>query len=222
MTAGSVRLRCSKPRVDVTLLLAGDAPRLSDGVGGWEAVSRPRQTAMTIWDGNPPYTLELTVLFDALATGASVEDQISRLLIAGRGDEEAEPSTWTITGLPGLPASDWVLNGAEPGDLLMRRVSDMQRVRQSYTLTFLEYVDPEYAKIRRKALKGLGPSTLYRAKKGDTPASIARKRRVKWIVLRQLNPQLITSANQKLKPGTRIRVPILKQPPKKPAGHAPR
>jgi hypothetical protein len=218
MTAGFVRLRCSKPPVDQTLRLSPDPPKIIDGVGGWETIGRPRQTAMTIWSGNPPYQLEVGVVLDAYSAQGSVETPIAQLLAAGRGDEESEPSTWTIDGIPGLPAGEWVLNGAEPGDLLLRRPGDMERARQSYTLQFLEYVDPTYALIRGKALQGLGPSTLYRVKRGDTPASIARKRRISWTVLRQLNPtgsHKITSANQKLKEGWRIRVPVLKRPAKR-------
>jgi hypothetical protein len=199
------------------VLLGPDGAKITDGIGGWETVDRPRQTAMTIWHGNPPYQLELNVIFDGHPT-YSQEPAIRELLAAGRGDEESEPSTWTIDGIPWDPADEWILNAAEPGDLTIRRTNDFSRVRQSYTLTFLEYVDPTYAKIRGKALQGLGPSTLYRVKKGDTPASIARKRRISWTVLRQLNPtgsHKITSANQKLKEGWRIRVPVLKQPAKR-------
>jgi hypothetical protein len=210
-------MRCTKPPCDRTMLLGADPPKLTDGVGGWATVDRPRQTAMTIWGGNPPYSLELPVVLDGLAGRVNQEPVIAELLVAGRGDQESEPSTWTIDGIPWLPATEWVLNGAEPGDMVLRQPGNFTRVRQNYTLTFLEYVAPDYALVRGKALQGVGPSTLYRVKHHDTPASIARKRRVSWTVLRQLNPKVITAANQNLKDGSRIRVPVLRQPAKKKA-----
>ena len=212
--SGYVRLQCTRPEFDRTVLLGADAPRVTEGVGGWDTVERPRQTAMTVWGGNPPYQLELPVVFDG-HPALSQEPPIRELLAAGRGNEDSEPSPWTIDGIPWLPADQWVLNGAEPGDLMLRRTDDFNRVRQSYTLAFLEYVPPAYAKVRGKALQGHGPTTLYSVKKGDTPASIARRRRINWTVLRQLNStgsHKITSANQKLTAGWRIRVPILKNP----------
>ena len=72
----------------------------------------------------------------------------------------------------------------------------------------MEYVPPHYGKVRGKALQGTGPTTLYRVKKGDTPARIAQRRRFDWTILRQLNPDRVKTANQNLKDGQRIRVPI--------------
>lgn len=210
-----VRLVCSDPVVDRTLLLGPDPPAVTGGVGGWEIVERPRQTAMTIWQGNEPYQLDLSVMLDDLPGGRSVEPAIRDILHAGRGDEESEPSTWTILGLPSLPADEWVLNGAEPGDQVIRR-DDASRVRQQYTLTFVEYMPPTYVQIRAKARQGAKAKTgTYAVRRGDTPASIAGKRRCKWTDLRTLNPGVVKKANQNLKDGSRIRVPVLRAKRKK-------
>lgn len=172
---------------------------------------------MTIWQGNEPYQLDLSVMLDDLPGATSVEPAIRELLAAGRGDEESEPSTWTILGLPSLPADEWVLNGAEPGDQVIRR-HDASRIRQSYTLTFVEYMPPTYVQIRAKARQGAKAKTItYTVHRGDTPASIARKRRCKWTDLRTLNPGVVKKANQNLKDGSRIRVPVLRAKRKKAA-----
>ena len=39
---GYVRLQCTKPGFDRTVLLGADPPRITDGVGGWDTVERPR------------------------------------------------------------------------------------------------------------------------------------------------------------------------------------
>lgn len=210
--AGHVRLVCDDPKIDRTLLLADTPPKLGGGVGGWEIVGRPRQTAMTVWQGTEPYSLELAVMIDRREGTNWVERVIYEILTAGRGDEESEPSTWQIDGIPHLRADEWVLNGAEPGDQVIRQ-PDMRRTRQDYVLSFVEYVPAEYVQIRRRALKPAKRKTVvYIVKRRDTPASIARKRRCKWTDLRELNKGVVKKANQNLKDGSRIRVPVLKRP----------
>jgi hypothetical protein len=210
--SGYVRLRCSDPTFDRTFLLGEEPPKLTAGVGGWEAVTRPRQVAMTIWQGQDPYQLEINVILDGYAGGVSQEPAIRELLAAGRGDEESEPATWSIDGIPWLPADEWLLNGVEPGDMVIRRTSDFSRTRQDYVLTFLENVPPEYVQLRAKARQGAkAKTTSYTVKRGDTPASIAKRRRCKWTDIRDLNKTVVTKgAQQKLKVGSRIRVPVLK------------
>lgn len=224
---GYVRLRCSDPKFDQTFLLGEEPPKLTGGVGGWEAVTRPRQIAMTVWNGTDPYQLEVNVVLNGYTGayeggGSSQEPAIRTLLAAGRGDDESEPSTWDIDGIPWIPASEWVLNAVEPGDMVIRRRSDFSRTRQDYVLTFLEHVPPEFVQLRAKARQGAkSKTTLYTVKRGDTPASIARKRRCKWTDLRTLNQSAIRSANQKpganpnYKVGSRVRVPVLKAARKK-------
>jgi len=210
--SGYVRLRCSDPTFDRTFLLGEEPPKVTDVVSGWEIVQRPRQVGMTIWQGSNPCQVEINVILDGYAGGVSQEPAIRELLAAGRGDEESEPSTWSIDGIPWLPADEWVLNGVEPGDMVIRRTSDFSRVRQDLVLTFLEYVPPEYVQLRAKARQGAkAKTTLYTVRRGDTPAVVARKRRCKWTDIRDLNKAVVTKgAQQKLKVGSRIRVPVLR------------
>jgi nucleoid-associated protein YgaU len=219
---GYVRLRCSDPKFDQTFLLGEDPPKVSGGVGGWETVQRPRQVSMTIWQGTDPFELELVVMLDGWEPGVagggySQEPALRALLAAARGDDESEPSTWDIDGIPWLPADEWVLNSVEPGDTVLRRSSDFSRVRQDLTLAFVEYIPPEYLQLRAKARQGAkSKTTVYTVKKGDTPASIARKRRCKWTEIRDLNKDVITKgAKQALRVGSRLRVPVLRKPARK-------
>jgi len=210
-------LRCTDPKYDQTFLLGEEPPKITGGVGGWEAVTRPRQVAMTIWNGTDLYQLELNVILNGYdptieGGGNSQEPAIRGLLAAARGDDESAPSTWNIDGIPWLPTDEWVLNAVEPGDMVIRRRSDFSRARQDYVLTFLEYSSPEFVQLRAKARQGAkAKTTSYTVKRGDTPASVARRRRCKWTDIRDLNKTVVTKgATQALKPGTRIRVPVMK------------
>jgi hypothetical protein len=209
---GWIRLQCPDPAFDRTVLLAPDAPKLTGGVGGWETTARPQQVSMTTWGGTEPFELKVQVMLDGWTAHktrepASQEPLIRELLTAGRGDDESPPGIFTLDGIPSLPADDWVLTGAEPGDPIRR--GDMHRVRDTYTLTFLEYVPPTYLQLRKGALQGAkDKTTVITVKKGDTPRRIADKRKLSsWFILRQLNPGVISKANQKLQTGIRIRVP---------------
>jgi LysM domain-containing protein len=220
---GQVRLINQDAKFDHTLLLADTPPKITGGGELWDIVDRPRQVSMTVYKGRAPFQVELAVMLDGLAPlveqgGYSQEPVIRDLLAAMTGDDEQEPSTWEIQGVPEVnDIPEWVLQNAEPGDHVIRRRTDFSRTRQDYTLTFVEYTPPTYVQIRAKARQGAKSKTiLYAVKKGDTPASIARKRRCKWTDLRTLNQSVVKRANQNLKDGTRIRVPVLKASTKRP------
>lgn len=206
---GYVGLACPEPWFQMVLLLGGDPPELSGGVGGWETTERPRQVAMTTWQGVEPYQLTLGVMFDGFARRRVMEDPLRALYRAARGDDDSDPSPWWIRGIPALPADRWVLNDISAGDVI--RANDMQRVRQLVTLTFLEWSPPEWIRLRKAALSPPKAKTVTATvKTGDTPARIAAKRGCKWTDIRALNPKTIKRANQVLKAGTKLRVPVSK------------
>jgi hypothetical protein len=219
---GQVRLINQDAKFDQTLLLGETPPKVTGGGDLWDIVERPRQVAMTVYKGRQPFQVDLQVMLNGLNPlveqgGLSQEPVLRDLLDAMTGDDEHEPSPWEIRGVPEInDIPEWVLQTAEPGDHQIRRRTDFSRSRQDYTLTFIEYTPPTYVQLRAKARQGSkGKTTLYVVKKGDTPASIARKRRCKWTDLRTINASLITRANQNLRDGSRIRVPVLKQTKKK-------
>jgi hypothetical protein len=211
---GHVRLTCDDPPADLLLLLGEGAPRLTAGLGGWEITARPRQIAMTTWQGSEPFALELAVMLDGYRENRSVEGQLRRLVAVARGDDESPPGVLRLQGLP-VPAERWVLEALEYGDAILR--GDGQRLRQPLTLTLREYVPPSYLTLRRNTLQGSSAKTrLVRARRGDTPASIARRQRCVWTDLRELNPALVRKANQRLAEGTKLRCPVARNKDRKP------
>jgi hypothetical protein len=136
---GWVRLTCDDPAADLTLLLGPEPVRITGGLGGWAVTGRPRQVAMTTWEGTEPFQVQLSVMLDGHAAGRSVEPTLRKLVAVARGDDESPPGVLGVAGLP-LPADDWVLEGVDFGDPILRR--DGSRVRQPLNLTLREYVPP--------------------------------------------------------------------------------
>lgn len=203
---GYVRLTCDDPPLDVYALLGEGSPHYTGGFGGWEITARPRQKGMTIWQGTEPLALELPLMLDGFATQSSQEPVLGKLYAVARGDDESPPGVVRVQGIP-LAASRWVIESLELGDAILS--SSGERLRQALTLTLREYVPPSYLQLRRGALKGAkGKTKTVTVKKGDTPTSIARRQRCKWTDLRDLNVGVITKANQNLKDGSKVRVPV--------------
>lgn len=220
---GRIRLSCSNPPLNAVMYLGPDPPKLSGGFGGWETTPRPRAVGMTTWSGVPPFVLELNVLLGRqdLDAEVSVERRIRRLIDVARGTEDHPPGIVFVDGIPGLPADRWVIDGLDFGDVIRDR--DMERIRQVITISLLEYQPPEYETLRRGSLARARPKVVkYTVKKGDTPAKIARNHRCKWTDIREVNRKgLIKKANQDLKDGSKINVPM-KRPEKKPKKKRPR
>lgn len=214
VAAGYVRLFSVNPPLNEIILLGPDGFKRTGGVGGWETTDRPRAVGMTLWGGVPPLEGTLQLLLDGQMR-FTVENILANIWDVARGTERSEPGLLFIDGIPALPADRWVITGIDEGDLLRR--DDMHRVRQMVVLALTEYVPPEYDTLRRGALSKARPKTVrYKVKKGDTPVKIARNRRCKWTDIKAVNAKgVIKSANQVLKPGMTINVPV-KQPTKKP------
>lgn len=209
MSAGWVTLTCGDPALALTVRLGEDAPKLTGGLGGWETVARPRDVGMTVWDGVEPYQLTLSLMFDGFAAQRSQERALRALSRVARGDRESSPGVLSVGGIP-LPADSWVIEGIEFGEPITR--NDGDRLRQPLTLTLREYVPPQYLRRRKSPSASSTKTVIVRAVKGDTPAKIAKRRKLKsWTVIRDLNRKVVKKANQVLKPGTKIRVPAAKR-----------
>jgi hypothetical protein len=204
---GWVRISCDDPQLSLVVLLGPEPVRLTAGVGGWEVTPRPRQVAMTTWAGVEPLQVELSLMFDGWAKGRSQETKLRRLLAVARGDDESPPGVVSVEGVL-MPADEWVIEDVNWGDPIVASTT-LQRVRQPVTLTLREYVPPQYLQQRRSALAGSkGKTKVITVRTGDTPAIIARRQSCKWTDVRALNPTAISKANQKLKHGTKLRVPV--------------
>lgn len=202
---GHVRLTCGDPKLDVTVWLGPEPPTIEAGIGGWNVTERPREVGMTIWGGVEPFQLSLSLMFDGWAARTNQENALANLIAVGRGDRESPPGVLAVEGLA-LPADDWVIESMEFGDPIYG--TDGNRLRQAVTLTLREYVPPEY--LRRYKTGKAHASTKHvtvRAKRGDTLAKIAKRRKVKWTAIRDMNRKLSSKANAPIKEGTQVRVP---------------
>jgi LysM repeat protein len=231
--AGWVRILCSNPFLNLIALIGPENPRVTDGVGGWVVTPRPRQSGMTTWEGNQPWQLTFEMMLDGgtftdtntasqFTIGKGWEDYDSQepairaLYSVAAGDTGDRPGIVRIVGIPSLPAERWVIESIEEGEAV-RRAKDFHRVRLAMTITLREYVPPQYLKLKKGALQGTkgGKAVTIKVKHGDTPAKIAKRRGVGWKVIAELNPGVVKKANQNLKDGSRIRVPVTRKHEKK-------
>jgi hypothetical protein len=224
---GHVRLRCGDPAFALLALLGPDAPRISGGIGGWSVVERPHAVGMTLWGGVEPYQLELSLMLDGWAARQSQDAAVQGLLKVARGDNDSPPGVLAVEGIV-IPASLWVIENIDFGDPILATGGESvvsswarqgprhaatpgARLRQPLALTLREYVPPTVLRRKRSAY---GSSTKYvvvRAIRGDTPAKLAKRRRLKsWTVIRDANRALKLKANTKLKVGQKLRVPATK------------
>lgn len=203
-----VRLRCDDPALDLVVLLGDDTIKVTAGGGKWEITERPQQVSMTTFAGVEPVQLTLPLLFDGWRGRTSQERKLRKLFTVWRGDEESPPGVLTVTGIP-LPVRRWVIEAIDYGDPLLS--TDGNRIRQPLSLTLREYVPPTYLQLRRRALQGTkGKTKVITSRKGDTPTTIAKRQKCKASDILQLNATIMSKANQKLKTGTKLRVPVAK------------
>lgn len=205
---GYVRLSCGDPALDLIVLLGPEAPRVTGGIGGWTVTARPQAVGMTLWEGVEPYQLSLSLMLDGWTTGQSQERALRAVSRVARGDSESPPGVLVVEGIP-LPASRWVVEAIDYGDPILD--VDGDRLRQPITLTLRQYVPPKFLRRKRSAYGSSSKSVILHAQHGDTPAKIAKRRRLKsWTVIRDLNSGLKLKANTKLKTGQKLRVPATK------------
>lgn len=217
LNSGRVRVYCDDPEFLLEGYLGAESPRLTGGFGGWNVTGRPRQVGMVTWDGVDPFELTFQLLYDGILgpmrrrarrTPRSVEPELRRLVDVVRGTKESDPGIVHVNGIPSLPAEKWVIKDIQFGDAI-RRVDDMHRVRLAMDFTLLEYVSPHFEAVSRKNWgKAKRKTVVITVSKETTPAKIAKARRCGWTAIRQLNQDIVKSANQKLKKGTKLRVPI--------------
>jgi hypothetical protein len=225
--AGYVRLRCGDPAFALLALLGEEAPRLTGGIGGWNIVPRPQAVGMTLWEGVEPYQVSLSLMLDGWRHRQSQDAAIAGLVRVARGDSESPPGVLVVEGIV-LPARQWVVESMEFGDPILatggervrssyadpgprHAASPGARLRQPLALTLREYVPPTFLKRKRSAYGSSTKYVIVRAQHGNTPAKIAKRRRLKsWTVIRDANKGLKLKANTKLKTNQKLRVPVTK------------
>jgi LysM repeat protein len=204
--------------------LGDDAPRVTQGYGGWEEVDRRGRTSLTHWTGFKPMGIELDLTFDDLDAGKSVETAVDILeALAGRGrrrpaggppplivdtasvmahDVRTDPDTrWVITDLE-FDDDETIVNHAG------------NRVRVDVTVHLLQHVSDKRlqdraaaARQRNKSRKKNSATRRYTVKQGDTLQKIARAKlgdAGRWTQIAKLNGLRDPRA---VKPGQVIRLP---------------
>lgn len=213
---GWIYIWCSEPVAHFQARIGPEPWIPTDGFGGWEVVDRPHQVGMTVETTTPPYQYTGSVLFDGWHGRHSVEDDIKQLMIIAHGDDDNNPGIFSIRGIPDLPSHHWLIEDLEfDPDSVIRHPSNMERLRQKVTITMREYVSPHYVRVAKNATKkSKGNYTLKVTKDGDTPHKIAVREKVRIKDIIQLNhgnkvfKPPITKANQRLKKGLKIRIPV--------------
>ena len=219
---GRVRVTCSDPDLKLEGWLGPESPRISGGFGGWDVIERPRQVGMVVYNGSEPWELSFTMIWDGrLWSGPhmmphtpraiSVEARLRHLLAVVRGDNESHPGIVRVFGIPSLPARRWVIRDIQFGDAI-RRYDDMHRVRIQIDFTLLQYVPPHFERlVKRPFGQDRGKTVVIRTKKHDTPHRVAKRSHCRWTEIRRLNPGKVRTANQKLRVGTKLRVPAMRR-----------
>ena len=188
-------------------LLGEEGAHITGGYGGWEVTARPRDVAMTTWQGRGPFEMDLPLLLDRFGEDGSVEADC-RLLerMAIPVNQKSSPPTVRLIGAVPRAGLRWVVDSIDWGDQL-RNIWSGERVRQAVSLHLIEFQAPDLVAPRSKAT----PQNAKRvkAREGDTLKKIAKRvlgNAKHWKEIRKLNPKF-RSPTKKIPKGTSILVP---------------
>ncbi len=223
--AGQVLLYSEeRPELSIFTDLGSAYPTWTAGFGGFESVARPKQVAITKWNGFDLAAFDVDLLFDNVASGTSVERACAILeVMGGRGGDGirkyGHPPLLVIdtagvmsADAHAFPDSRWVVNDLDwhPDETITNHAGN--RIYALVTVSLLQYnTDSRLRTQADKVARVTGPSTAVRtvkAKTGDTLQTIARRYlgdAGKWVLLQKLNPRVRDP--RKLKTGQNIRVP---------------
>lgn len=216
-------------KLSVLCELGDRAPRPVSGYGGWQAIARGQQTALTSWPGFPdPYGIEMDIVLDNLLDGHSIEDAYDTLEALGGRGRKAPPGKPPVlrvdaagvmphdqhSSSTGEPNTQWVLQTItwSDADEDNARNDAGNRILAAATLTLWKYSDggttltTQLAAVT-KTVKPKKSHKTVRAHAGDTLVTIARRELGdggRWPEIAKLNhirdPRYV-------KPGQKIRIP---------------
>jgi hypothetical protein len=140
--AGWVRITSADPPVAITARLSDARPNVTAGYGGWQEIARPRRRPLSVWTGSPGLRMDLPILLDGFAAGASIERQITQIesLALPTAADGSPPRVRFVARGGAVPHQNrvWVVDTLAWGDALMNRAGD--RTRQQVTLSMLEWI----------------------------------------------------------------------------------
>lgn len=213
-----------QPDLDLEVPLGEGPPVVAGGVGGWEEIQRPDDVSLTDWAGVEPLKLAVPVMLDGWRDSSSVQpvlDQLFRLAGRASGTQVRQGDRLRVTGpVPFSGQVVWVINAIEQGDDVIWDGEIL--VRQSLTLQFLEYVEPDTIVfnpgMNQKGSDLYKKVERYRAKKGDNLISIAVKffkDKSMWKAIAKLNEKNKNVPRDPRKPIPQGTWVLLPPPPKK-------
>jgi len=143
--------------------------------------------SMIQWDGDDPWQMDVSVMFDGWMDQVSVERDIQLVnnMIKSPGAWVA-PVTIQIDGALPAKGGTWILTGIDYGtDVIWDTDAGSKgfRYRQDATLHLLQYIPETVLQFLRKP----GTTTPYIVKHGDTLAAIAKKWYVTPAAIQQKN-----------------------------------
>jgi hypothetical protein len=196
MTVGQATIRTADRSRSLTAWLGPNQPTLSDGVGGWSEVTRPRKPGAVEWLGTAPLKGTLELLLDAYATGGTIINALNSARIMAPLDPSREPPVVYVSGVYLIPPTiPFVVQTLDLSDWQIRK--DGLPARVTATFGLLEHrvgdVVTRSSPAKRSSSRNstsAGKARTYTMRQGDTLGSVAAKMlgsASKWTVLRDLN-----------------------------------
>jgi LysM repeat protein len=159
-------------------------PKIVGGYGGWEAVSRPKRTALSVWNGVDPIQLDVPVMFEGWGDRVGQEIRIGRLSRMALPQGDGEPPVVSIDGV-GIPwhgRNRWVIMNIDWGDNVLwgeePSSGSTVRFRQDAVVHLMQYVDDDrvaFSKLNSAKPGGGAWPKHYTWKKGDTLRKVASR-----------------------------------------------
>lgn len=186
---GSFKIRSLEDGTVFQARLADQAAVVTDGYGGWEAVPRPRTVAITEWKGRNHLSIEIPFMIDFYVAdvtnhpGADCENMVSNLeKLAGLGGMN-QPPVCKVDGFGAIPHDytqrkklNWVVDALQwDRGIEIRRGDNGRRMRCGGTVTVRQFLTAKDLFYKIKPKQKAVPPRVYRVKRGDTLAKLARK-----------------------------------------------
>jgi nucleoid-associated protein YgaU len=214
VTVGQATIRTADRRRSLTAWLGPNQATLTDGVGGWSEVTRPRKPGAVEWLGTAPVKATVELLLDAFAGGGTIVTALNSARIMAPLDPATEPPVVYVSGVAVIPSTlPFVVQTLDLSDWQLRR--DGQPARVTATFGLIEHrigdvvtrSSPAKRSSSRNGTGGRGKARTYTMRKGDTLGSVAAKllgSASRWKTLADLNR--IRDPNH-VKPGYVLKLP---------------
>lgn len=195
---------------------ADGAAIVIDGYGGWQTIPRPRNVAITEWQGRNPIAIEIPFLLDfwlqpsETSPGVDCENQVRNLeRLCGIGSTD-QPPICKVDANGAIPHCErlrnWVVESVQwDRSVELRNSATNRRLRCGGTITIRQFITARDI-LRRIRIKK--KPKIYRVKKGDTLSKIAKKfygEASKWKLIADANN--IRDRRKKLKLNQKLKIP---------------